>query len=1019
MNTSEETIRLSDFSLNDLTIYKIINKYIIDNILSHYDESRQAEQENQEIHTLKIPKSRHFTLDWFRTTLLRQKSVPWEPFENSFTNHKFNLNKGILSILVRNNFTKDTDIFYYTSANELLALQDRGLTKSQALTSKVIETIGKYNSLDEKRLIDENMQFTTNKTPLKKLIVADAQKHIRWLQAIERLINNHKLKTVSEYKTGIEKLITDYIQQINEELKALKKLISVRNESGILDESSLVSLGFKDVTTTLLLKYHKDFFTDLIRDAKVKLNHAQQMLTLISKGNDCISLSDQLQSFLIFQLSSIILSSTALNNQITRDSDDSIFPGELGSYLIDADIAITNYIFDPLNFITKSHQSDYRLSGNEQDDHLAGDYGQNKILYQSKKHLGSDKKDLEKVLRGICSLNETTSGEARIEPTVVRSAAWSRFIKKIKPHKYKRFLAWLCKEILLLPLSIPNILITAITRKAIIANIMYKIERWVQNIFRLSNNYEHPFYYYRSLLGVNNLYISTLIGKMLNNVLHEFTSVIIEAPKFIYRKVTAQLHLIKNDFKTGLLRLLGFKFEQAARSEPPVIFDQQKEKFFHKLVSLGKQLNNLNDIRLFETTVNYATPRNPLDPYLPKDILSSSVNGLIAFVNFFKDTIFEKHPIIGFVAALAYVLGGSAVLTPSALLAILAKIGFTQQNAAHFISALQQIGEPLAKGELSQAIASGFTLAKATGIAIDTITQGFDSALSELITDFIQNPLLYAAGVAIAFACGHFFTDVIDVPGFTDMLREDLGTFPPLCKIMIGAKLGLISLETALPEDEEHPSVLAIFISDIFTNLMICIRLLLSPFSLSLQPLKDASHQLIKGAAIILNAINRLAVTAGQMLLMVPKNIAEVAIICYINIAKLVTIVFRACDFRKTSHAHDIPTVRTVLKIKNSVASCGYQVTFFIRDKCSRQLERFYSRQVKKLENVNEENIDYSKIIKQLRIKELQKGFYIKDRLDLEGAPLLTPFFHKKEFKKPVIENVNNDTEFFSLPQLS
>lgn len=964
---------LSKMTESEIIYYELINKYIIDNVLSIYDKQNAKKQENQEIYTLRIPKPRHWTLDFISTKIFRRPSKKWIPFKNTYTNHKFKLKNGLLSILVQKNVSKDTNIFYYTSANEILALQNYGLTKSQAITSQIIEILGEYNLIVEERRIKSNI--VTNKTELKKFIVSEAQKDIRLLQPIERLICGYYDET-GNYISNVKETVESYANQLGKKILQLKRLANNTKLSPDQQKTILSELGLSPHTLSLFYQYDKNILNDLIIQLFGRYAHAKQFAQDIQPNSTPEKVSDQLQAFILFQLNENVRSCAALNELITTNSDDSLFRGKLRNQLIEADLAIARYIFDPFNPITREHQSDYRVEDENQK------YGENKVLYQSRMHAGHSKRDQERVLLGITALDEAHKGSMSA-PKIVRSAAWNNFSSRTKDQKLNRFAAWIITTILHIPLVPVNIVVTTVSGKSPIARYMQKIEDYINFKFGLKEKFDHDFYQFSSLLGGNNLYTSTLLGKMLNHVVNEFTSVIVQAPKLIYQKIGNQIELLKNDFRTGLWSKL---FKQApipvqevnASEACPVL--HEKFERIETLVGYAKTLNLFKDDQFFKKNIAYALPKKSLDPYIPNDLLSSAINGLTGFLSFFKDSVIEKNPYIGFIAAIAYACGGASVIAPAVLKALLLKLGFSSPQVSNIVTVLQDIGKPLAKGNHGQAIASGYTLAQAMSVSMNTMSQGFDSALFELIDEVRKEPLLYTMGIGIAYGFGHLFTDILDIPGFTSFLQEDMGTTPSLCKIMIGAKLGFISLETALPEDEQHQSILATFLSDMAKNLVLLIRLGLSPLSLSAKPWADLSSQMSRALAILLNAGNRIAVLLTQCLVLIPKTLLEVTTTTYANAAKGIS-KFLSSFYQKDSHA--IFTVGNILRAKDALLHIGARINFFFRENLSRRLERSYSKAVKSMEGGHQQEQplaqDYSAILKQLKIREAQEVFCADD----------------------------------------
>lgn len=974
-------ISLSQITQKDIDCFEILNKYLIDHIATHYDDSKPAEQENQELYTFKIPRDRHRTLDYILSNILGFSSRKWDLIENSYTNHKYKLVNGILNIIVKKNVTKDTHLLFETTANNILALQNLGLTRSQALTSRVIETVGQYNLLVEERRIKS--KIITNKTDLKKFIVARIQHQARLLQPIERCICDYKDKSAKDYYQEVERAVQNYTLTIKSEYLTLATLICAKESGKITDQliENLKNLHLSEALINKFLQYDTDFLKNLAAQLKAHLNYATNFLKeSITERLTPTQLSNNLQSFLFYQLNDSIDYAQAQNDLITASSDDSLFRGKLRDILVDTDVAIRDYTFDQINPITKEHQADFRTL--ETSKVHGTRFGENKVLYQSTFHAGRSKEDQERVLVGICALEERHKrkmGTATLQTKAVKSASWSNFSSQSKGQKAKRLLAWVLTTLCQAPLGIANIFVTAVSGQAPVAHWMQSIEKFFTRKFKIRSEYHHDFEKYCDKLGGNNLYTTTLIGRMFHRLFREITSTVVHSPRLMFEKLHEQGLEFAEDIESGLWSKTIKRFSKPKTNDEQEILLKQSEasgislQQYEEWVESAKRINSLavsNNI-LFKQPVKYAHASQPLDPYHPHDLISSLVNATVGFVDFFKDGVFEKHPVTAFIATLAYVLGGSAVMTPAILIAILTKAGFPLAHATKIVIACQAVGKPIAKAGMSQAIASGFTLAKIMGVSMNASYQGFDSALAKIIQEISKKPLLYTIGIFMSYGFGALITDIINIPGVTDYFSEEIGTVPALGQMMIGAKLGMISLEAALPEDEEHPSIVAEFIADMTKNMMILFRVLLTPLSLSSRPFKDAGVQLGKGAVIVAHGFNKLTHLFAQMIVQPLKTFLEVGTTLYANTAKLID-VFSQIFRKKKNHA--VPTVGTVFAAKHEALQAGTHVSFFFREHCSREPARYYSRLVKEWDKpaLGQQN-DYNMIAEHLKGESHQR----------------------------------------------
>lgn len=969
-----EHFSVSDISEEESTYYEAINTKILDTILTYYDPS-QDHQENQDIYTLRIPKARHRIFNFVTTKLLR-KQKKWESWEVSATNHKYSLHNGILNILVRNNVNKDSYIIFHTNAKTLLQMQNLGLTKSQALTSQVIEAAGRYQLIVETRRIES--KIVTHKTSLKSNTLSELQYQIRLLQPIERLICNYSGKELNKYKQEVAQTFARYNRSLLEQTNALCRLIEIydQHENFNPDEKQWI----ENILHTPLplieefLSHDKWYLHNRLKSLNERFKSANNFgIDYTNSPYAAQTISDALQSFLRFNLNSLVHDAQALNDQLTHNAKDVLLHGKLRDCLVDADKIISNYIFDQLQPITYEHQSNYGVTRDGNHDATQdASYGMNNVTYHSYIHAGHSRKDLEKILLGITALEDQTKQVQDDSIRTVKSAAWNNFSVYSKKQKLRRFAAWGLTNFLHLPLSLVNLLVTALTGQSPIANFMQQTEQVILSRFGLTEDYTHDFYKFRDKLGVNNVYTSTAIGKMINKVVREVTAVVIQSPQLIVKKLIEQAQLLGKDFTTGLWGYL-YQKQFAKESSPEIVrvvkskgfapLDKTAIKRLERLYVQAQRANKLAYVNVED--VHYAKPHQNLSPYQPHDLLSSLMSGVEGFVNFFKNDLFEKHPMTAFIAALAYGFGGSAVLSPGILKIMLAKLGMSAGKIDSVIETCHVIGKATARGDVNEAIAAGFTVAKVTGLTLNTINQGFDSVLCEVINEIRKDPLVYAAGLSLAYGFGHLLTDVITIPGLTVHLREEIGTFPAIAKVTIGSKVGVIALKSARREEQEEKSIFAHFIGDLTKLGLIALRAALSVISLSPRPWIDLGKYCFRGLVIGVHFVNRLSVLTAQMLMQIPKTLIEVGTTLLVNTLKLVHLITMPLHYK---NVQSVIGVGPLLHGKHDALQAGYNLGFEVRDKFSRKPERVYGKIIKSMD-----------IAKQAEKAESSHGFILSN----------------------------------------
>jgi hypothetical protein len=995
-----ESSPLAKITADDIASYKIINQNILNTIFCK-DNLERGGQKSQRVKILRIPKPRHYILDKILTKL--GFPLQWKHWETIATNHKFKLqNDDILNIYVKNNINKETDIIYVTTADQILKLQDFGQTRSEALTAKVIEAVGHYNVIVADRRISAHIK--TNKTSLKEYIVKTVQQQARLLQPIERLICNYHHKDEATYKNKVKQAFADYMGKLDAQLDAITTITTNNNQRPANND-----LDLDQDTLNGFLKYNPQFLRTLQAKLQELKNNAQQFQKVVDSSLvSATDISTQLQSFLRYT-NEIVQGAQEQNDQITWNSNDSLFRGKLREYLVDADKVISSYVFDQHNPITREHQSDFRTDPKNNPDAINDEgYGTNRVVYHSKNNIPRNRKGFENLLYAITTLQGKGNDEAKI--VSVRSASWNHFATRTKSQKLPRLLASCLTFFPHLILGIFNIPWVAITGSTIIADFMQKIENYIRyEICKVKDDYEPDFYKFSSKIGVNNIYTSTIIGNMLNKVVSELTAFILQTPQLIQHKMAEQFNLLVNDMKTGYWSD-RFKPSPAAPNNEVVFSDSQKQKLQERLLPFMEDAQKLNLISSF-TEAHYAQPQQHLDPYYPQGIVSI-VYGIESFVNLLKDNVFEKHPVASLAATFAYLAGGVAVLNPMLFQLVLAKIGYTSTQIPQIVESFQAIGKFMGNGNIGEAISAGFTSAQAVGVTLNTATQGLESTLADMLNDFRHDHFTYITAFMIAYGFGYLLTEKI--PVVSESLKEEIGN-KYFGRVLIGAKVGLIGLEAAIPEDEEQKSILAHFFSDVAETLLIIGRIVCSVVTWSKQPYIDLGKQILRSVAAVVYALNRIFVLLAQMIIQIPKTTLEVVTTILVNLQKLLLWPFA----RNSGHTL---LGGYLIKGKDSLLHLGYRLGFQVREKIARGLDRVIGATIKGLdkhkssaEPPKNPGIDQQQIhnfllnLSQQQSQPLQQAIpvVITDQNDqapvpvYSSAPPITPIGAKNEYTAP------------------
>lgn len=176
------------------------------------------------------------------------------------------------------------------------------------------------------------------------------------------------------------------------------------------------------------------------------------------------------------------------------------------------------------------------------------------------------------------------------------------------------------------------------------------------------------------------------------------------------------------------------------------------------------------------------------------DLSNASVNGLISVTETFVHNIHTKHPFVGLVFSASYAAGGFAILAPG-LFSFLTK---------PYLAFSQTLGNLIAQGAQSSAIASGFTQAKLYAAGMEGLMHGGDSWLAEGVRQFEENPantLIYAG---LAVGLGYTIANEFNIPGLSEYIQDDTGSIPVFGWAFAGAKLGILLVDLLEPKHQSN-----------------------------------------------------------------------------------------------------------------------------------------------------------------------------------------------------------------------
>lgn len=167
------------------------------------------------------------------------------------------------------------------------------------------------------------------------------------------------------------------------------------------------------------------------------------------------------------------------------------------------------------------------------------------------------------------------------------------------------------------------------------------------------------------------------------------------------------------------------------------------------------------------------------------DILNASAEGLDKFMEFFLHNIHAKHPFAGTIFTLTYIAGGLAVIAP----AYVAFLG------PKYISIMQTMGASMAKGPLAEAVSAGATQAQVASSFFEMLIHGHKSWFAKCMVEFEKDPFTSLIYAATAVGLGYVVVYQLHIPSLSEMLIDEMGSFPPTSLGFMGVKLGFAVYE--------------------------------------------------------------------------------------------------------------------------------------------------------------------------------------------------------------------------------
>jgi hypothetical protein len=650
-----------------------------------------------------------------------------------------------LDYLTNQNLSRDTTLLWHTSGEKLRLALRSGQLKPQALTSKAIKALGKYNKKCMDRRIKSRIESVLWER--KKELVDIAQDRIEHLQGLERFLGH---------------CIHDAKQSVTE-LVAVLDVYSSKQQH-YLDQYPFK--GYPLVAENALIKAYWCKRISADKDAT-----AQLKALLKKKGNDAQWLEttgyDEILSFIRKRTTSALKQTQALNQILTHRRDKGAYlRGDLNSFIEDALKLTRDHAQDLHNPVNCDHQLAYAAGQRvtvDSDHHTDGSIDELEDLVLVVSEISGDNEQLN---------DKALKEEYRGEITQTTATKWKHFRSFYDSNPYKPALLSSFKyffgtlwNYLLSPL---NFLETMI-----LGNRAY----WIGSFYYLPPDRDltgKTNYYALAAYIKEHTYLSTKIGLLIHKT-------------FSYLLWEGLFKGFYDGFKqlTRLPVALFTDFHRQAATIESVLAELQQE-----LVSIEKEEKEIKKRLPMPpttaaplTTIRYAQATIDLVPYNSHGLLKSGADGFTGFIDLFGHNMFAKHPFTAAISSLGAATSFLAFFAAPAAVSLMGK---------GYVNFLLGQGYIWSKDLLSASLAGSFTHFKLIGAVLEGIEHGPDSWLSKGVNWAVKDPATVITYTTLSWMMGYAIVNLVNIPGLTEELRAHIGNPPALTEIFGGFKVGII-----------------------------------------------------------------------------------------------------------------------------------------------------------------------------------------------------------------------------------
>jgi hypothetical protein len=379
---------------------------------------------------LELPIKRHHVWGGLSYELYKKQAVPLRDHE-------------ALDIITNQNLTRDTTVLWYAQGKSVKTALRMGQLNPQALTSKAIKELGKYNKKCAERKVKSRIVSVLDSE--KSILLEQAQDRIEELQGLERYLGQRIYPDTAVFMT--EAMIADLRNYI------AKQVLS-ESDQQLKADNELHARHYRKWDWKR--KFHAARIDCLVTNNKANIKAAEELIQVLEHNKTKAEWlqttgNKEILSFLKGRIISVARETQGLNQVLTHQHGSwAYLRGDLNSAVEDAVKVVRDHIQDLHNPVTQDHQLVYDAD--------------QKVIVDSDFHTNGSSEQLEELMLAVSEISGNNQPlvdlKGGIQPT--SATKWRHFRSfydasnpyELSIFKNRQHLKGVLRNILLSPLNL-------------------------------------------------------------------------------------------------------------------------------------------------------------------------------------------------------------------------------------------------------------------------------------------------------------------------------------------------------------------------------------------------------------------------------------------------------------------------------------------------------------------------------------------------------------------------------------